>query len=169
MSIEILIDSESAELEIIERNGNKLRARVDNKEYNLDLVMVENGVYSIILDGMSYNVELVQAEHSKKYDINTYKRSYQVEIIDAESKYARNRKKSLMEGSENSIASPMPGKVVKIPVSEGDEIKAGETVIIVSAMKMENEYKSTIDGKVKKIMVKEGDTVDSNQPLVLLE
>lgn len=169
MSLEINVDDQAVTLELLKRDGNTLKVRVDDIEYTLDLVMVEPGVYSILYKGKSYNVELVKAEHSKKYIINTYKKSYEVEVIDAEAKYMKNRKKSLLEGSENSIISPMPGKVVKILVKVGEEVKKGQTVIIVSAMKMENEYRSTVDGIVKQILVKEDDTVDGNQPLVTLE
>jgi biotin carboxyl carrier protein len=63
----------------------------------------------------------------------------------------------------------MPGKVVKILVSEGDEIKEGENAIIISAMKMESEYKSPKDGIVKQINVKEGDTIEGDQVLIELE
>ena len=169
MSLEINVDDQALKLELLKKHGNALKVRVDDVDYIFDLVMVEHGVYSIIFKGKSYNVELVEAGHSKKYIVNTYKKSYEVEVIDAEAKYMKNRKKSLLEGSENSIISPMPGKVVKIPVVIGEEIKRGQTVIIVSAMKMENEYKSTVDGIVKQILVKEGDTVDGDQPLVMLE
>ena len=54
-------------------------------------------------------------------------------------------------------------------VKKGDKVKAGETVIIVSAMKMESEYKVKQDRVVKDVKVKEGDTVDGNQPLVIVE
>jgi biotin carboxyl carrier protein len=63
----------------------------------------------------------------------------------------------------------MPGKVVKILVSEGDPIKKGETAVIISAMKMESEYKAPKDGLVKKINIKEGETVEGNQILIELE
>jgi biotin carboxyl carrier protein len=58
---------------------------------------------------------------------------------------------------------------VDVLVSEGDEVKAGQTLVIVSAMKMESEYKSGRDGKIRQILVKAGDTVDSDQVMVTLE
>jgi biotin carboxyl carrier protein len=63
----------------------------------------------------------------------------------------------------------MPGKVVKISVAEGDAVTRGQTVLILSAMKMESEYKSPVDGTVKKIAVKEGDVVEGNQVLIEFE
>ena len=63
----------------------------------------------------------------------------------------------------------MPGKIVKILVAEGDTVTAGQTVIIVSAMKMESEFKASKSGVISEIPVKEGDTVDGNQVLVVIE
>ena len=91
------------------------------------------------------------------------------EIIDAEAKYLQARNAGNLEAEENTISSPMPGKVVKIEYSIGDEVKKGDTVIIVSAMKMESEYKAMKDGVVKEVFVKEEETIDGNQPLVFIE
>jgi len=63
----------------------------------------------------------------------------------------------------------MPGKIVKIMVKKGDVLKAGDTVIVVSAMKMESEYKVKQDSTVQDILVSEGDTIEGHQPLVIVE
>ena len=130
--------------------------------------MVKEGVYSIIHKGISYNVELIENKNSKKYIVNTLYKTYDIEIIDAESKYLK-RKKQDEADDESIISSPMPGKIVKIPVKAGDKVKAGDTVVIVSAMKMENEYKVKKDRIIKDIMVKVGDTIDEDQPLIIIE
>ena len=57
-----------------------------------------------------------------------------------------------------TIASPMPGKVIKHLVAVGDEVKEGDGVIVIEAMKMENELKAGIDGVVKEILIEEGKT-----------
>jgi biotin carboxyl carrier protein len=69
----------------------------------------------------------------------------------------------------SAVQSPMPGKVVKVLVAVGDEVKAGQGVVVVEAMKMENELKSPKDGKVKAVAVKEGQAVEAGQNLVTLE
>lgn len=167
MSTEIKINDRNAFVEVLNREGNKVRISIDGKKYEADVVMVEEGVYSIIIDNKSHNVELINTD-SKNYLVNTYAKSYDVEIVDAESKYLKSRRRD--DGHEESvISSPMPGKVVKILVSAGDEVKAGDTVIIVSAMKMESEYKVKKDRVIKEIKVKEGDTVKAHQPLVIIE
>ena len=69
----------------------------------------------------------------------------------------------------SAVQSPMPGKVVKVLVAVGDEVKSGQGVVVVEAMKMENELKSPKDGKIKAVAVKEGQAVEAGQSLVTLE
>ncbi|USS40946.1 sodium-extruding oxaloacetate decarboxylase subunit alpha [Thermococcus aggregans] len=69
---------------------------------------------------------------------------------------------------ENVVTAPMPGKVLRILVREGEQVKVGQGLLVLEAMKMENEVPSPKDGVVKKILVKEGDTVDTGQPLIEL-
>jgi biotin carboxyl carrier protein len=69
----------------------------------------------------------------------------------------------------DSVASPMPGLLVKIIVSPGDKVQNGTTLAVVEAMKMQNELRSPRDGVVKKINFKEGDQVDAFVPIVELE
>ncbi|OQX75711.1 MAG: hypothetical protein B6D64_11175 [Bacteroidetes bacterium 4484_276] len=168
MSLEIKIDDRIAEVKLIEKDGNLIKIEVNDKVYDLDLEMVENGVYSIISNNMSYNVELIEKEDHRHFNVNTLYNSYDVEIIDAETKYKQGRTTDEVDDIRK-IASPMPGKVVKILVEVGDEVKEGDTLIIVSAMKMESEYKVQKDRVVKEILVKEGDTVDGNQTLIVVE
>lgn len=73
----------------------------------------------------------------------------------------------LSGGDDGELLTQMPGKVVKILVEKGQEVKAGETVIILEAMKMENEIKTAVDGVVKEIHVKESDALD--QGVLMLE
>ncbi len=63
----------------------------------------------------------------------------------------------------------MPGLVISLPVSEGQEVKKGDTLIVVEAMKMENSLKAPRDGIIESINVKEGDQVDGSTALIILE
>lgn len=168
MSLEIKINGRTARVLLHKHEKNIYEIEVDGKTYKLDAMMVERGVYSVLHDNVSYNVELIEKKDIRHYNVNTYYHSYDVEIIDAEARYRQNRSADEIDDIRK-IASPMPGKVVKIPVKVGDELKAGDTVIVVSAMKMESEYKVQKDRVVKDILVKEGDTVDGDQTLVVVE
>jgi biotin carboxyl carrier protein len=168
MALEIKIGDRTAKVELISQNGNLVTVEVDGKIYDLDLLMVEAGVYSIIYNNISYNVELIEKKDHRHYNVNTLYSSWDVEVIDAETKYRLNRNREDVE-EVRKIYSPMPGKIVKVLVKEGDKVKAGETVVIVSAMKMESEYKVKKDRIVRQVLVEEGDTVDGNQTLIVVE
>ena len=169
MSIEIKLDKRIAAVEILKQYENLLEIKVDNKIYQVDLMHNDEGIFSILANGRSYNIELVPQPKSKHYTAYTYYDSYELEIIDAESRYLRNRTGNSHLVSERTIMSPMPGKVVKIPVATGDIVKKGDTVITISAMKMESEYKSPVDGTIGVIHVIEGGTVEANQVLIEIE
>ncbi|MCB2218822.1 MAG: biotin/lipoyl-binding protein [Bacteroidetes bacterium] len=168
MALEINIDGQSVNVELLGKDGNMHKISIDGRVYDVDLVMVEQGIFSILYKNKSYNVELTPGKDPKTYFINTLYNSFDVKILDAEAKYLSSRKQDDL-GDENVISSPMPGKVVKILVKKGDKVKAGDTVIIISAMKMESEYKVKKDRVIKDVKVKEGDTIDGNQPLVIIE
>jgi biotin carboxyl carrier protein len=70
---------------------------------------------------------------------------------------------------DNNISSPMPGKVVKVPVVVGEKVAPGQTLIVVEAMKMQSEFKAMAERTVKEILVKEGDIVTAHQIMIKLE
>lgn len=70
---------------------------------------------------------------------------------------------------KNDIVSPMPGVILKVKVKEGDEVKKGDVILVLEAMKMENEIKATRDCKIKKLNVEEKKSVNKNELLVILE
>ena len=67
------------------------------------------------------------------------------------------------------VNSPMPGTIISISANVGDVVKAGQTLLVLEAMKMENDIVAPQDGKVAAIFVKQGDSVESNSKLVSLE
>ena len=164
---EIKIGDKVSNIELLGVDGNNMEILIDDRNYIVDIIEVENGIYSILYHGISYNVELI-SKNKKNYNVTTLYNSFDVEVIDAETRYKNSRKKSEDEDSA-FISTPMPGKVVKILVKEGDKVKGGDTVIVVSAMKMESEYKVVKDRIITKVLVKEGDNIEGDQPLIMLE
>ena len=105
----------------------------------------------------------------KSFEVKHHCYNYKAEVVDSEAKYQKNRKQSSVEDDEKTVSSPMPGKVVKILVNVGDKVLSGDTLIIISAMKMESEYKAKSDGVIKEILVEKDSTIDGNQPLITIE
>lgn len=167
MSYEVNINREERNIEILRREGSQMEVQLGDKTYVLDLLEVEPGVYSVLWQGKNFNFEM-NIQSLKKYSVSTTTERVDVEIIDAESRYIRSRRGNEDEDT-SYISTPMPGQVAKILVEEGQEVKGGETVIIVSAMKMESEYKVVKDRVIKEVLVKEGDNIDGDQPLITFE
>ena len=166
--MEIHIGDRVADVTLVSKEGNEVQFLIDGKPYNADIVMAENGNCSILHEGNSYNAELIRGENGKSYDINMFYRSFHVDIVDTQAKYLR-MKKGAEERQDDKIVAPMPGKVVKINVSIGDAVKAGDIVLVLEAMKMQSNYKVTSDCTIKDILVQEGDSVNANQVLITLE
>lgn len=76
---------------------------------------------------------------------------------------------SALAGSAGELHAPMPGKILELMVSEGDQVEENEPVIILEAMKMENELKSPATGIVSSVNIAQGDNVEKNQPLLEIE
>lgn len=167
--MEINIDGRTAHLTELKRDGNKVTVQVDDEVYEIDALKVGEGLYSMIYKGKSYNIEMIESSSPRHYTVNSFHLSYGVEVIDAQTRYRLSRSKGDASDSGNTVISPMPGKVVKIPVKVGDAVVPGVTLIIVSAMKMESEFKAKSAGVVKSIHVAEGDTIEANKVLVVVE
>ena len=89
---------------------------------------------------LELHAELIRKEGGKSYTVNAHYQSYNIDIIDSQAKYLRMRK-GADEKQQDKIVSPMPGKVVKIPVKAGDRLQAGDIVVVIEAMKMQSNYK----------------------------
>lgn len=83
-------------------------------------------------------------------------------------KEAGGRKKKTSEHDDNQMLSPMPGKILKIMVTEGQEVKKGDPLLIMEAMKMEHTIKASKDGIIEKIDYQAGDQVAGGIELILI-
>ena len=125
--------------------SEKRKVTVNGEEYEVD-ILFENGKWEVSIDGTVYDVE-----------------------IDQESSRGKRKKRASNRGggpSAGLISSAIPGKIVSVLVSEGDNVDVGSVVIVLEAMKMQNEIKAGIDGRVEKIMCKPGERIEANVPLM---
>ena len=126
-----------------------------------DAVEVEPGVYSILTDG---------AVHEARVDGNSVTiagHRYEVEFHDPR-KYKRGGAGSTRAGRD-AVKAPMPGKIVRVLVSVGDEVNAGQGIAVIEAMKMQNELKAPMAGRVTSISVKDNDAVVAGTVVAVIE
>jgi biotin carboxyl carrier protein len=118
-------------------------------------------VYSVLVDGRSYEVRVDGA------NISVSQRTFRVELVDPR-RWKRDRNHRQTEGVQN-IAATMPGKVVRVLVSPGDQVEAGQGLIVVEAMKMQNEMKAVRAGRVVTLAAVAGATVNAGEILATIE
>ena len=126
-----------------------------------DVVEVEPGVYSVIVGLSSWEVRVSGNE------VTIGGHRFLVEIDDP-----RQWKRSGHAGGSHgraSIAAAMPGKIVRVLVAVGDEVVAGQGILVVDALKMQNELKAPRVGRVTAIEVKENDSVNAGAILATIE
>ncbi len=125
-------------------------------------------VYSVLSQGKSYEVD-VDDLPAGGYSVLVQGEHYHINLMDEMKKKLLSILGEAIGAGTGEVTTAMPGKVVKVLVSEGDQVKKDQPLVILEAMKMENEFKAPCDGVVKSIKVKEGDTVEANAVLVVLE
>ena len=120
------------------------------------------------MNNKSYNVDVVKLnveEKSLVVKINSVKFTLQLKDKYDELLHSLGLD-NLAVKKVNDVKAPMPGMVLNILVKEGDEVKKGDALIILEAMKMENILKSPSDGHIKKIAINKGVAVEKNQILI---
>ena len=119
----------------------------------------------------SVEAEIIKADFlQKKYLVKINSNIHEVQIADELDLLIEKMGLSLGNTqAENDIKAPMPGLILDVNVKEGDEVKEGDFLLVLEAMKMENALSAPRDGKVKSVSVKKGDKVDKNQLLVEME
>ena len=124
--------------------------------------------YSLIVNNRSYLVQI--NSHNDTIHIQVAGEVYDVLVEDERTRQLRQLlSRSAGLKKESKIKSQIPGLVVRVNVEVGQEVKNGQSLIILEAMKMENEIRAPGDGKIKKVHVKEGQAVEKDQLLIELE
>ena len=144
-------------------NENILQCRLNGREIPIDFVALNNGSSSLLINGQSFEI---RRQSDNEIFIGAHK--YEVIIEDPRSWQGRKRRESSQAGLLRLTVS-MPGKIVRILAHEGDEIQAGQGIIVLEAMKMQNEIKSPRQGKLQRVMVREGGNVNPGEVLAIVE
>lgn len=126
---------------------------INGNEYAVSVGERVNGVTSITVNGENYDVTLVPEPVVEK------KRPVVKPAVN-------NTKSDDGNDLQDALLSPLPGTIVEIKVKAGDEVKEGDSLIVLEAMKMDNNLTAERDGVVKAILVEEGEAVKENTPLV---
>ena len=146
-------------------DGEKVSAQVDGRDYELEIRMHENG-YLIMDRSRVQDCRVEQSQNS--FTVHVGPHSYLITVLDPKRLRGTDAAGGHDHGSAKIVA-PMPGKVVRVLVAEGEEVNAGDGILVVEAMKMQNELKSPKSGKLVSIHVEAGGTVNAGEVLAIVE
>jgi len=147
---------------------NASSGTIDGNAFNWDMIEIKDGSFHILKNNKSYNVEVVKADYAEKsFLVSVNGNKYQLNVKDKFDALLKSLgMDNLAANKVNEIKAPMPGLVLDVRVKEGSEVKKGDAILVLEAMKMENIIKSPTDGIIKKINVKKGVAVEKNQVLI---
>jgi biotin carboxyl carrier protein len=142
------------------------RVRVDGRDIAVNCIPVSKSSLSLIVNGESFDVSCKRAGEALEVAL----RGAIYECIVSDPRSLRTRKRAgLADSGEQKLTASMPGKVVRIIAAVGDQIKAGQGILVIEAMKMQNEVRSPKNGQLKKLLVGQGANVVAGEVLATIE
>ncbi|MCJ8275523.1 MAG: biotin/lipoyl-binding protein [Bdellovibrionales bacterium] len=159
---QIIVDKTSQTWEVsMKKEGDEepVKYSIPHKDFE-----EADNVISFLFKNHSYLIDTVS--NGIDYEVYTRGSYRKVKIFNDEMLLHESLKSGKSMGGDDSLTSGMPGKIVKVMVSEGEEVDEGTPLLIMEAMKMENEMKAAQPGKIKKILVQAGDNVEAGASLI---
>jgi len=163
MKFEVHIAGAPRIVEIEPEVSGRLRIRLDGDPVQVDAAEIGGNVYSILLDGRAYEASVLPA--AQGLSVRCGGHEFPVEVRDPRAWRGRRDAVEQAEGRQQ-VASPMPGKVVRVLVASGETVEARQGLVVIEAMKMQNEIRAPKGGCIERVFVREGQTVAAGESLV---
>jgi pyruvate carboxylase subunit B len=163
--MELIVKHVEGDMKVkIERHGREFRLQIGEESYIILSAEATHGVRSLLIDSGQYEVA-VRSIGKDRYEVTTSSGVDTVEVQDPLTHLAEATHDKQAGGAPQVVEAYMPGRVVSVLVARGDEVVAGQGVVVLEAMKMENEIQAERDGVVTRIHVESGQAVENGDPL----
>jgi biotin carboxyl carrier protein len=160
MTVRVLVDGKPVVLSL-RREGKAWAFEHEGRRLNAEVLQPEKNVYLVLMDGKSFQVRV----SGDRMDVGGRD---MVVVLQDPRDAVRGGAGATLQGRQ-SITAPMPGKVVRVLVSEGDAVERDQGIVVIEAMKMQNEMKSPKSGRVISLAAQQGATVASGEVLAVVE
>lgn len=167
MEKKISINNQEYSYQVLNKNRNTIHLEVDGQKFQYEVFQTNNHEITLIDKGsLKKTTHYIQkSKSSVKKGFTIFNKWGEYKIVE-ETQLKKNVHANEMK---DMVLSPMPGKILKVNVKVGDEVKTGQTLLILEAMKMEQEIKSLVDGVVEEICCKMGEIKDHDDLLMKLK
>jgi biotin carboxyl carrier protein len=146
------------------KESSRMEFSVDGRPVEACAVPIPHDAYSILLDGRS--LEVTSEKTIDGLLLRTRGREFQVQIVDPRS-WRRGHGGGIELEGRQQLRAPMPGKIVRVLVTPGQQVASGEGLLVIEAMKMQNEIRSPKSGIIEKV-AREGQTVNAGDVLAIV-
>jgi biotin carboxyl carrier protein len=171
MELQIRIGGQTHTI-VVETDGNLFTVTSGGETWKADVARVDESTFSLIFPERghaSIEIGLAPAGTGGDFTVHLAGGVTPVTRLSGAARFGRRGGPAEQAVGTQQILAPMPGKIVRVLVKPGDDVKARQGVVVVEAMKMENELRSPKDGRVVEVSVTEGMSVESGRLLVTVE
>ncbi len=162
-----VITASGEEHEIAFTDTRSAQGTINGNPFSWDVQHIKEGSYHVLYNQRSYQVEIVQANYAEKqFTLLINGQKHTLNVKDRFDTLLQSLGLDMAAAKVADVKAPMPGLVLQILAESGSEVKKGDALLILEAMKMENIIKSPADGVVRSIAIKQGQAVEKNQVLL---
>lgn len=179
---EICIDGKPRKIEVTKTSEKSFTVKIDDKPLNVELqtdISTLEKQFSIKINNKTYKIELPTIDREKPFQVKVEEATFKAEIKTPSAKpmltafqpvllQPTKRAITQRQAIEGAVAAPMTGKVIAVKVKKGDQVKAGQVLCVIEAMKMENEITAPKNGVIQEANVSEGSSVSEGEILFII-
>jgi len=166
MKLHIEFDGKMRAVELTRAgSGGRWRCVIDGREIEADAVEINPGVFSILIGGGAFEARV--EPFAGKLRVHVDGKEY-LAVIQDPRRWRRGDGVAAESQGRQQVIAPMPGKIVRVLVKSGEEVEAGQGIVVVEAMKMQNAVRSPKSGTVERVLVAEGQAVNAGDVLAVV-
>ena len=143
------------------------RITIGEEAWEVDARLTAQGIYSLLVGGVSYVADVVDRDGACVVDVGG--ELYEITVEEQTRHIIRTRGGAAGGSRSRTLTAPLPGKISRVAVRPGDAVAAGDTLLVIEAMKMENEFKAGAAGTVREVRVAPGQPVNAGDVLVVID
>jgi biotin carboxyl carrier protein len=180
---EVFIDGKPRKIELTKTGKNSFTVKIDDNHLSVELPAEKldlEKVFSIKINGKTYQIELPKIYWEKLFPIKVEETTFKAEVKTPTKKPAltafepaplttARKTEVTKQVVEGTVTAPMTGKILSVKVKKGEQVKLGQVICILEAMKMENEITAPKAGTVREVHVSEGSSVSEGEPLFVVD